>query len=344
MQQVQSPLVSIIMPAYNAALYITSAIESILNQTYQHFELLIFDDCSSDNTIEIIESFTDRRIKLIKKVQNTGYTNSLILGIAMANGKYIARMDSDDISVLNRIEKQVHFLEHNIEYGIVGAFIKTIQSNTQSEIWKYPIEDEDIKCFTIVNSPFAHPAVLIRKNVLLQHQINYKVAFEPCEDYKLWVDLLQVTKGKNLPEVLLYYRLHPQQTIVLKQNKLLETSNKIRLEVVQKYFNLTASQINLKTHYYFFNEIKANSSYTILDKYTWKNKLLTTINSNQYQVIITQLVQQYWLKNIQTLTQFNLGLLKIIGNKYILCNMNTIALFKFVIKCSINYKVKPALK
>ena len=343
MANTSSPLVSIIMPAYNAALYITSAIESILNQTYQHFEFIIFDDYSTDNTITIIESFTDKRIILIKKNKNTGYTNSLIMGIKMAKGKYIARMDSDDISVLNRIEKQVDFLENNIDYGIVGAYVKTMQTNKESQVWKYPVDDEKIKCYTIVNSPFAHPTVLIRKSVLEQYQLSYKVDYEPCEDYKLWVDLLKVTKGKNLPEVLLYYRLHPQQTIVIKQNKLLEISNKIRLNVVQEYFNLNAAQINLQTHYYFFNEIKGNTSKSILDKYQWKKVLLSSVKHNQYQQIIIKLVQQYWFNNVQTLTQFSIGFLKILCNKYLLSKMKILAVVKFFIKCTIGYKVKNSI-
>jgi glycosyltransferase involved in cell wall biosynthesis len=332
------------MPAFNAEKYILAAIESILNQTYKNIELLIFDDCSTDATIAIIESFTDKRIKLIKKNKNTGYTNSLIDGIEKAQGIYIARMDSDDISVLSRIEKQVSFLEGNKEYGIVGSYIKTIDTDKKPEIWKYPITDEKIKCYTIANSPFAHPSVLIRKEVLMLNKLNYNVLYEPCEDYKLWLDLLKVSKGYNLPEVLVYYRLHPLQTIVLKQNTLIEISNKIRCQAVQNYFSLSTSQINISTHYYFFNEIKANNSSTILQKQIWKNTLLAAINNNQYQFYITQLVQQYWVIQLKTLTQFKFSFLKMLSNKIVLQNMSGIEIIKFITKCVINYNVKMVKK
>ena len=250
------PLVSVILPAYNSALYIGQALESILNQSFSDFEILIFDDCSTDDTVAIIESYTDSRIQLIRKEKNTGYTNSLIEGIRMAKGKYIARMDSDDISMPLRFEKQIAFLEANTDYGLVGSFIQTIQQEQGSEIWKYPEEDDAIRLFCMVNSPFAHPTVMIRKEVLDENQLMYKAAFEPCEDFKLWIDLLKCTKGKNLPEVLLQYRLHNQQTIALNKTKLIENSNKIRQQLMNNFFKLEMREEDLLNHYYFFNEIK----------------------------------------------------------------------------------------
>src|SRR5579872_7316513 len=101
-----APLVSVILPAYNSALYIREAIESILDQTYKNLEILVYDDCSSDDTVQIIEGYHDPRVRLFRKERNTGYTESLKMGVAAAAGKYIVRMDSDDISDLKRIEKQ----------------------------------------------------------------------------------------------------------------------------------------------------------------------------------------------------------------------------------------------
>ena len=247
------PLVSVIMPAFNTELYIREAIESILNQTYKNIEFLIYDDCSTDATVAIIESFVDPRIKLIKKQQRNGYTESLIEGIKRAQGKYIARMDSDDISVYNRLEKQVNFLEANNEYGITGSFIETIHASKPSEIWKYPEEDTDIRNYTIINSPFAHPSVVIKKEVLIQNTLTYLTDYEPCEDYKLWVELLKVTKGRNLPEVLLYYRLHDAQTIITRKKKMIEKSNNIRQQVLSDLLNMELNQEELQIHYYFFN-------------------------------------------------------------------------------------------
>ena len=127
-----TPIASVIMPTYNSAPYVREAIESILNQSRPDLEMLIYDDCSTDNTVQLIESYQDSRIRLFKKETNTGYTDSLIVGIAAAKGKYVVRMDSDDISDLKRIEKQVGFMEQNPEYGIVGSWVRTIQDNGQT--------------------------------------------------------------------------------------------------------------------------------------------------------------------------------------------------------------------
>ena len=131
-----APLVSVILPVYNCESFIHETVESILNQTYIDFELLIIDDASSDETVMKIKQFEDDRIKLIEKPENTGYTNSLNQGIKLAKGKYIARMDSDDICEPNRFEKQVKMLENRPELIVCGS---AIQINGGDQVLKYPL-------------------------------------------------------------------------------------------------------------------------------------------------------------------------------------------------------------
>ncbi len=119
-------MVSIIMPVYNSSGYLSDAIESILSQTYSDFEFIIIDDASTDNSIEIIYSYHDPRIVLLKNDINLGVTHSLNKGIKHARGKYIARMDADDIALPQRIELQVDFLEKNPEFILVGSFFEVI--------------------------------------------------------------------------------------------------------------------------------------------------------------------------------------------------------------------------
>ncbi len=333
------PLVSVIMPAFNTELYIRQAIESILNQTYKNIEFLIYDDCSTDATVAIIESFADTRIKLIKKQQRNGYTESLIDGIKRAQGKYIARMDSDDISISNRLEKQVNFLEANSDYGIAGSFIQTIHAVKPAEVWKYPVEDSDIKNYTIVNSPFAHPSVVINREVLIQNNLTYSIDYEPCEDYNLWVDLLKVTKGKNLPEVLLYYRLHDSQTIITKRNRLIEKSNIIRQKVLVDFFNFIPGKEQLNTHYYFFNQIANNTAASIINKYQWRKKLLAAIHTDNNRSAIKQLIENYWVINLRTLGEFQFGFLRFLFNRSVVSQMSMTELSRFVFKCIIRYNL-----
>ena len=131
------PLVSVIMSVYNGEKYLVQAIDSILNQTYQNFEFIIIDDCSTDNSSHILQEYAqkDSRIKIIKKEKNIGikgFIKNLNLGISIAKGKYIARMDADDISLPERFQKQVDFLENNPEITLVGAQLNLI--NEQNKI------------------------------------------------------------------------------------------------------------------------------------------------------------------------------------------------------------------
>jgi glycosyltransferase involved in cell wall biosynthesis len=336
----ESSLVSVIMPAYNSALFVRQSIDSVLNQTYQNFELLIYDDCSTDNTVDIITSYKDERIKLYKKDNNTGYTNSLIKGIEDANGKYIARIDSDDVCHTERLEKQVAFLDTNADYGLVGSFLQTITGNTVSETWQYPVNDDAIRLFTIINSPFAHPSVMIRKEVLVQHQLTYSTAYEPCEDYKLWFDLLKVTKCKNLPEVLLYYRLHANQTIVLRRNRLIEISNRIRQLVLNDFYGIKLADTELMNHYAFFNEIKSNTAALIREKQQWKKKLIHCFKQTSQAEQAVKLIEAYWIVNLRTLAEFKLSFISFLNDKSVIKAFSYAETARFFVKCVTGYKVK----
>ena len=123
------PEVSVVMPVYNAEKYLRDAIESILNQSFRNFEFFIIDDASTDKSVEIIKSFSDNRIFLIQKAVNSGYTDSLNMAIKLAKGKYIARMDADDISLKNRFLMQYQYMESNTSVLVLGTFFNVIGSN-----------------------------------------------------------------------------------------------------------------------------------------------------------------------------------------------------------------------
>lgn len=334
------PLVSVLMPVFNCELYITEAVESVLHQTYKHFELLIFDDASNDRTVSLIESFHDSRISLFKKEKNTGYTNSLIMGMTAAQGKYIARMDSDDVCHPERFYKQVEFLEKNPQYGLVGSQLKTITSKENVQYWNYPISDVDIRLYTIINSPLVHPSVMIRKDVLEKNQLNYDANYEPCEDYKLWVDLLKVTKAANLSEVLLYYRLHQTQTIITKRNLLLTKSNIIRKEVIASLFNQVLTENEVLVHYHYFNEIGTNNIDSIKKKYQWRRKMREWFSNSSFKKSGIVLVEKYWIINVRTLTEFNPSFFKFLFNRYLMGEFSSFEIVKFALKCLISYKVR----
>lgn len=206
--------ISVIMPVYNCELYVKEAIDSILNQTYTNFELLIIDDASTDKTIELVKEYLDVRINLIEKPINTGLTNSLNLGLQLAEGKYIARMDGDDISLPERFAKQISFLETNREVILCGSWFRIIGSD---RVIKVPEKHDEIKVAFLKGNCIAHPSVMIRKQALDAFQVVYDVSKEPAEDYDLWVRLMLIGKLHNLQEVLLDYRTHGEQ-VTKRQN------------------------------------------------------------------------------------------------------------------------------
>lgn len=203
------PLISVIMPAYNVELYIKDAIESILNQTIDDFEFLIFNDGSTDRTHDIIISFTDSRIKYRKIDSNEGYLNLLNAGLLRAKGKYIARMDADDISLPNRFEEQVAYLENHPGVGICGTWIEFI--GTRSGTIELPVTFEEIQYGLFFGCPLNHPTVMMKRELILKYNLTYNKKYYLAEDHFLFAEASLHFKIVNLPTVLLRYRIHATQ-------------------------------------------------------------------------------------------------------------------------------------
>lgn len=201
-------LVSVIMPCFNAEKYLKEAIESILNQSHKELEFIIIDDGSSDRTSEIIMSFDDSRIVCITRNKNYGISNCLNLGIDRANGKYIARMDADDISVINRLEIQYKFMEQNLDYVMCGTQYLNMEKNVISNL----LESHQILQLMLLRcNQIIHPSVFIRKSILLENGIRYNENMLYSQDYDLWTKLINFGKICNLSEPLIKYRIHNGQ-------------------------------------------------------------------------------------------------------------------------------------
>lgn len=236
------PLVSVIMPVYNCEQYIGDAINSILNQTYNAFEFLIIDDASTDNTKAIIKSFKDSRIELTEKPKNTGYTQSLNYGLAVAKGKYIARMDGDDIAFPERIDKQVSFMESHPDVVVCGTNYQILGSKVTKLL---PETHEDLKIELLENTCFGHPTVMIRKHILDEHHLCYDITKEPAEDYALWVSLLHFGKFHNLQDILMYYRVHDHQVSQKRREVQLQSKLLTRIAILQN-IDVSFSETDLK--------------------------------------------------------------------------------------------------
>lgn len=205
------PKVSVIMPAYNAQKYIAEAIDSILNQTFSNFELIIVNDASSDNTESIITSYRDPRIVYLKNETNLGVAKTLNYGLSVAQGEYIARMDADDISLPTRLEMQCNYLDANPLIAVLGTETETFLGNQiiSSCGWSSHLPSH-IKKDLFFSCGIAHPSVMIRESILKEMN-GYDPEYNGLEDYELWYRISQKYNIAVLPNVLLRYRLHENQ-------------------------------------------------------------------------------------------------------------------------------------
>lgn len=194
------------MPVYNAAPYLRDAIDSILKQTFMNFEFIIINDGSTDTSEEIIRTYKDPRIRHVSHDQNLGLIASLNKGLELARGEYIARMDADDISLPERLSKQVALLDHTPEIGACGSAYRYIGSRSYTAY----LPTSCAHAFTMLstNSSLGHPTALIRKSVLNKHRIRYETDYPYAEDFVLWIRLAQVSCLMSLAEPLLLYRWH----------------------------------------------------------------------------------------------------------------------------------------
>lgn len=197
------------MPVHNGAPHLAEAIQSIIHQTLQDFEFLIINDASTDESVALIKNFADPRIRLISSPNRLKLSGALNLGLDNARGRLIARMDADDISLPHRLELQARFMEQHPEIGLCGTWIRYF-GGTSHSVLKRPLSHNEIKAFTLIDTPFAHPTVMMRRDMMERHQLRFDGEFFPTEDFELWTRALQYLPSANMPQVLLRYRVHGQ--------------------------------------------------------------------------------------------------------------------------------------
>ena len=212
-----SKKISVIMPVYNTKEeYLREAIESILNQTYSNFEFIIVNDGSTNNAEDVILSYKDKRIVYIKQ-ENKGVSAASNNGWEKAQGEYIARVDSDDISYPDRFEKQIKFLEENPEYSLVGSWTEILGTK---RIIKLP---QDIKLMDLLaDCPFIHSSIMFRKADFDKYNLRYPNNMNLAEDYMLYAKAIQYLKMTNLQEVLLKYRIYSENASSLRKIEMIK--------------------------------------------------------------------------------------------------------------------------
>ena len=228
--------VTILLPAYNAALYLRDSLDSIMRQAFKDFDVLLIDDGSMDDTSKIAIEYSniDRRIKYYKNEKNIGLIKTLNKGLSLAKGEYIVRMDADDIMFDDRLYKQVKYMDSNPECFVCGGQMEYIGGLTgMAPI--LPQKYEDLLYLSLINCPLYHPTIIIRNSAIKQFGLKYNDSYKHAEDYKFWSDIIfsHPNSIANIKDVVLFYRISNNQITAKYSDEQDLISKIVRRENVQ---------------------------------------------------------------------------------------------------------------
>lgn len=232
-----SPKVSVVLPVYNGEPYLPEAIESILNQTFNDFEFIIIDDGSQDKTWQIANTYAekDRRLVLYRNPSNLGLIKSLNKGLELARGKYVARQDADDISLPDRLAKQVEYFEQHPEIGLLGTAYYRLNGQGERILRCPPATDTDIRWKLLFDNVWCHASMMFRRALIKVGEPFYR-DFLHAEDYELWTRLLKKTRASTLSIPLVIYREHENSICSKNWNDQVSMVAKISAQEINTFF------------------------------------------------------------------------------------------------------------
>jgi glycosyltransferase involved in cell wall biosynthesis len=289
------PLVSIILPVYNGALHLREAVSSILEQDFSDIELIAINDASKDESDKIIKGFSDCRIIHITNSTNIGLASTLNLGIEEAKGKFIARMDQDDIADPRRLKLQIGAFLNDSSLGVCGSNFQAFGEDGISNS-NYPQSHEKIFTNLLFYNCIAHPTVMFRKAVFTENRLNYNCEFDWAEDFDLWTRARHITKMTNLKKPLLRYRINNTSMTASGQNRVHKTVGSINKRSLFE-LGINASDLDLDLHLKIgHNLIDPNNS--ILTKKTgehlWKIYLQNKKVKIYNETILKETLSNFW--------------------------------------------------
>lgn len=293
--EIAGPRVSVVMAAYNAAEHLSAAIDSILGQTFEDFELIVIDDGSTDETSAIIQGYQDPRLRPVRNPRNLGLIASLNRGLDLARGEFIARMDADDESLPRRFEEQVRFLDAHPEIGLCGTAVETF--GTRVEYWEVECDSAKLKCQLLFEAGFNHTSVMFRRLLIEQHGFRYEAQYLHAEDFALWTRLANVTELANLPAPLVKYRLHPNSVGHANRQVQRQTADQIRREQIQK-LGIEPTERQLAIHTALMRGAPHTLAVDVSEAETW---LVTLLKANQRigfveQKALSAVLYEKWFK------------------------------------------------
>lgn len=290
----KSPLCSVVMAVYNGEETLKEAIDSILNQTLKEFEFIIINDASNDKTESIIQSYNDTRIIYIKNDENKFLGPSLNEGIKIAKGKYIVRMDADDICYPNRLELQYEFMQENSSIGIAGSWADIFGLSSGELI--YETNDFEIKKKLLYECHILHPSIIIRKSLIDNNQLLYDPVLQHSEDYDLFVRAFKHTKFANINRKLIKYR----NTVTSETRETDSFRNKFYNQTKKDLFEMLGIKItedelilykNINHQRYDYSTNIVGETYNLLTKMVNGNNITLLFETKAFQDYLAQLFE-----------------------------------------------------
>ncbi|QCX53429.1 glycosyltransferase [Elizabethkingia sp. JS20170427COW] len=347
-----SPLVTVLIPTYNAENTIDEALDSILHQAYTSLEVVIIDDFSTDSTIKKVQHYakkhTELTIHIIEKKENKGPAHSRNIGINEAKGKYIALLDSDDYFAPEKIKKQVSFLELHPEYMGCATFLQCF--GLQQNIVKSELNPEKLKDILLIGMPYLHASFMFRKDFIIQKQLFYNEDFRTAEDYEWSIRLFDAgAKIINIPEALYYYRISGNQEsftkdkngVTQKNEKQWKVSKKLHYQLWSRFMPVGHPLYQENCVELFLRHCEIQDTKMLKVYQDWYKKLcIYNTEHNYFSPLFMKdnhdyIIQRFILGNTQFSPQLLLIYLKNMNNVVF---PSFVAQLKFVIKCVIGFK------
>lgn len=293
------PLVTVLMPVKNGGQFIAESVMSIREQSHKDFELLVINDQSTDDTLEIISRMGMKRLRVIGTKGPGGLVNALNFGVSQSDSQYIARLDADDLAKPHRLAMQLKAFESNPQLGLCGSWAKTFGNS--SLMLKFPEQSAAINTRMLFSNPFAHSAVMFQRQAPLDPEFPYNSQFEVAEDYKLWTEIALRWEVQNLPEVLMNYRVHSNQISRIKTDLRIHSVSKIHRELFET-IGIDFSEEEMKLHTRISTEpfLAGMNPKLIPQILRWFSKIQREIIQSGYSTS-AEITQELYFQKIQLL-------------------------------------------
>ncbi len=300
------PLISVNMAAFNAGKYISEAIQSVISQTFQNWELIIINDCSTDNTVDEISKFIDKRIKVFHNQQNEGIVYTRNRALHYSQGKYVAVLDADDVFLPEKLSVQVNFLETHNDYGMVGSAFRFIDNQSQktSDVTCWYAKAEYFPAILLFNNFFVHSSTMFRTQLAID--ILYKPLVKGCapgEEYQLFVEIARTHKIYNINQELTYYRQHTSGISKVREDKINEYIDIIILNQLKR-LHIFPDNKELALHKsirFAFDNLELSYIKHIKN---WMQKL---VKQNKFYVVYYDFFEEYLALKWYEIAKFNAG-------------------------------------